>query len=849
MSSEKVGETKDTEDSKPNPLPSVLKTKSKDAVNEETNKSKRVVFQEKPVIINKTVSKNGENTKNESSDFDKQKEKKDRVRPPTKVVVRRLPPTMTLDVFVDLVSPLPEHDFIYFVPADMSLGSNAFSRVYINFVNMADLLTFHEQFDNYVFMDNKGNEYPAVVEFAQFQRIPKKRQGKKRDLKAGTLKDDPEYIAFLETLREKKEANSSKQTIDVVVPPDKPAPKITTTPLLEYIKQRRAEQQKLRDEKREERRRKEMERKRIKDEEKKRRKDGESVLKQVLRSHETEDNEDNKSGKEVKEKEWSPLPQGPPSSKRREDDKLKQREEKKKERPVPDNRTRDVKSRESGPKSYRDERQKLAEGRIHRKLLDDQRKKVVNERNQNTKSGDAHSSQELDKSVSSKDTHPRKSYKEMRDIDRKGGSERHSSKDDKNIKESENRRSYRENEGRRHDRYTYGKDGEHKRSGYGNEHRRSSNSHSESETRKKSIDSKVQEKDVSAKKLVDDPGEPTDGALEDKENKEQCHEETEQEAVSGVEDNSAQLDIVEGAASQQDNKKSVKRSSSVGGHGSNQSSQVKANEKIIVDIKTKAGQSLKRSNSLDFTNVCIDSNSKGIDTVLHEKTDKPDNLLTEETVSKNVSRAEDRKTYQFDDNNEQKGSTNPENGMLLPDCGENDTDSHNINTDEEAVSCKEEKEQTLDQENGENQDQEADSVQNINENEMSAGENCELRDDQSVNKSRDVKSNDSSVSSTTLGNASGNITESESKRDPRAERRIRNKDRPSIEIYRPGMGRFSMQRKEREKSAVTGSSLEQDSPSTSPSPSPSLRPISASRSRAGQELRSMTFKRSVSREK
>lgn len=57
---------------------------------------------------------------------------------------------------MDCVSPLPEHDYIYFVAADMSLGANAFSRVYINFVNMADLITFHEQFDNYVFMDNKG---------------------------------------------------------------------------------------------------------------------------------------------------------------------------------------------------------------------------------------------------------------------------------------------------------------------------------------------------------------------------------------------------------------------------------------------------------------------------------------------------------------------------------------------------------------------------------------------------------------------------------------------------------------------------------------------------------------------
>jgi hypothetical protein len=41
--------------------------------------------------------------------------------------------------------------------------------------------------------------------------------------------------------------------------------KITTTPLLEFLRQRRVERQRLRDERREERRRKEQERKRLKD--------------------------------------------------------------------------------------------------------------------------------------------------------------------------------------------------------------------------------------------------------------------------------------------------------------------------------------------------------------------------------------------------------------------------------------------------------------------------------------------------------------------------------------------------------------------------------------------------------
>ena len=41
---------------------------------------------------------------------------------PTKVVVRRLPPNMTLEEFLDGVSPLPPHDYLHFSRPDASLG-------------------------------------------------------------------------------------------------------------------------------------------------------------------------------------------------------------------------------------------------------------------------------------------------------------------------------------------------------------------------------------------------------------------------------------------------------------------------------------------------------------------------------------------------------------------------------------------------------------------------------------------------------------------------------------------------------------------------------------------------------
>lgn len=108
---------------------------------------------------------------------------------------------MTQSQFVEQVSPLPDNDYLYFVKGDMSLGQYAFSRAYINFIEQKDIFDFREKFDNYVFLDAKGTEYPAVVEFAPFQRLPKKRIGKKKDAKAGTIDSDPYFINFLESLK------------------------------------------------------------------------------------------------------------------------------------------------------------------------------------------------------------------------------------------------------------------------------------------------------------------------------------------------------------------------------------------------------------------------------------------------------------------------------------------------------------------------------------------------------------------------------------------------------------------------------------------------------------------------
>lgn len=78
------------------------------------------------------------------------------------------------------------------------LGVNAFCRAYIYFKNHDDIFVFRDRFDNYIFLDSKSNEYPAVVEFAPYQRRFKIAESQKKDPKCNTINEDSDYIKFLE---------------------------------------------------------------------------------------------------------------------------------------------------------------------------------------------------------------------------------------------------------------------------------------------------------------------------------------------------------------------------------------------------------------------------------------------------------------------------------------------------------------------------------------------------------------------------------------------------------------------------------------------------------------------------
>lgn len=195
----------------------------------------------------------------------KSSEKKE--KPLTKVIVRRLPPSIDLETFLNQISPAPDYNYIYLAKGDSSLGENCFARVYINFICPEDVYNFKERFDNYVFLDSKGHEYPAVVEFASFQKIPKKRGKVRMDPKCGTIESDPLYSEFVKLINKPMEQDEKPEYSLQLTTENK---NDTTTPLLDYINNKRAERQKYREGRREERKRKELERRKGREDERKR---------------------------------------------------------------------------------------------------------------------------------------------------------------------------------------------------------------------------------------------------------------------------------------------------------------------------------------------------------------------------------------------------------------------------------------------------------------------------------------------------------------------------------------------------------------------------------------------------
>lgn len=118
---------------------------------------------------------------------------------------------MSSEEFLLQVAPLPQYNSFYFTK-----GESRVSRAYFNFERHEDLVHVKEKFDNYIFLDAKGVEYQAIVEYATYQKSPRKgRIGRwacrRQDNKMNTYLTDPNYIKFVEEWNEACQAISENK--------------------------------------------------------------------------------------------------------------------------------------------------------------------------------------------------------------------------------------------------------------------------------------------------------------------------------------------------------------------------------------------------------------------------------------------------------------------------------------------------------------------------------------------------------------------------------------------------------------------------------------------------------------
>uniref|UniRef100_A0A1J3EWE4 Regulator of nonsense transcripts UPF3 n=1 Tax=Noccaea caerulescens TaxID=107243 RepID=A0A1J3EWE4_NOCCA len=163
--------------------------------------------------------------------------------PKRKVVVRHLPPSLSQSDLLSQIDPRfgDRYNWLSFRPGKSSYKNQKFARAYVGFKAPEDVYEFAAFFNGHVFVNEKGAQYKAVVEYAPSQRVPKPCD--KKDPREGSISKDPDYLEFLKLIAqpvenlpsaeiqlERREAEQSGTS--------KPAPIVT--PLMEFIRQKRA---------------------------------------------------------------------------------------------------------------------------------------------------------------------------------------------------------------------------------------------------------------------------------------------------------------------------------------------------------------------------------------------------------------------------------------------------------------------------------------------------------------------------------------------------------------------------------------------------------------------------------
>ncbi|WVZ01554.1 hypothetical protein V8G54_027623 [Vigna mungo] len=167
----------------------------------------------------------------------------------TKAVLRHLPPSLSEAALLAQIDAAfaDRYNWFSFRPGKISQKHISYSRAYIDFKRLDDVILFAEFFNGHVFVNEKGSQFKVIVEYAPSQRVP--RQWSKKDGRDGTIYRGficisiGEYLEFLELLSkpvenlpsaeiqlEKREAERSVAAKDIPI----------STPLMDFVRQKRA---------------------------------------------------------------------------------------------------------------------------------------------------------------------------------------------------------------------------------------------------------------------------------------------------------------------------------------------------------------------------------------------------------------------------------------------------------------------------------------------------------------------------------------------------------------------------------------------------------------------------------
>lgn len=156
---------------------------------------------------------------------------------PLKLVIRHLPPHLPEKIFHTSIADWHKAiDLFYYVPGKLATNkeeTDRFSRAYVKFRKQEDLNDFVKRFQGHQYVSSANREYRAIVELALYQKIakPLSPTSKARDPLAGTIEQDPEYLAFVESLKA-----PVTRTVEEVPAGSK------VTPLIEYLRMQKSKQ-------------------------------------------------------------------------------------------------------------------------------------------------------------------------------------------------------------------------------------------------------------------------------------------------------------------------------------------------------------------------------------------------------------------------------------------------------------------------------------------------------------------------------------------------------------------------------------------------------------------------------